>query len=107
VGYSNGANIAASMLLLLPGVLAAAVLLRPMVPLEPEPLPDLMGTPVFIGAARFDQIVQSQQSERLAQLLEAAGADVTINWHPGNHALSLEDVRAAQGWLNERMKDEG
>jgi phospholipase/carboxylesterase/glyoxalase family protein len=103
VGYSNGANIAVSMLLLGPGMLSAAVLLRPMVPLEPEPLPDLRATPIFIGAARIDQIVEPQQSERLAHLLEQAGADVTLNWHAGNHALSHEDVRAAQAWLQRKQ----
>ncbi|MEX1159153.1 MAG: alpha/beta hydrolase, partial [Thermomicrobiales bacterium] len=56
VGYSNGANIASSMLLLRPGTLAGAVLLRPMVPLEPDSPPDLSGTPVYLGAGRLDPI---------------------------------------------------
>ncbi len=99
VGYSNGANIAASLMLLHPAVLAAAILFRPMVPLEPETGPDLRGKQAFIAAARFDQLVPPQQSERLAELLQAAGADVTLHWQPGTHALAAQDVEAATAWL--------
>jgi predicted esterase len=99
VGYSNGANIAASMLLLRPGVLAGAILLRPMVPLEPEEMPDLSGVSLFIGSGRFDQLVPPEEGERLATLLRSAGADVSLHWHAGGHALSMEDIQAAQAWL--------
>jgi predicted esterase len=101
VGYSNGANIAASTLLLRPGTLRAAVLLHPMVPLVPDPLPDLRGTPVFIGAGRADPIVPAAQTERLALLLQSAGASVTLAWQPGGHALSLPELQAAQTWLQQ------
>ena len=69
VGYSNGANIAASILLLNPGLLKGAVLFHPMVPLVPEVLPDLSTLPIFIGAARHDEIVPPEETERLATLL--------------------------------------
>jgi phospholipase/carboxylesterase len=99
VGFSNGANIAASMLLLCPGVLAGAVLFHPMVPFVPERLPDLAYTPIFISAGRMDPIVSISQTERLATLLRESGADVTTHWHNGGHAITHEDVRIAQTWL--------
>jgi predicted esterase/catechol 2,3-dioxygenase-like lactoylglutathione lyase family enzyme len=100
VGYSNGANIAASMLLLRPYTLSAAVLLRPMVPLEPPQLPSLSGIPIFIAAGRNDSLVSPEETERLVKMLQAAGAEVTLSWHPGGHALSGEDVQAAKEWLS-------
>ena len=69
-GYSNGANIASSLLLLHPGLLKGAVLFHPMVPFIPEVLPDLSTLPLFIGAARHDEIVPPEQTERLATLLQ-------------------------------------
>jgi predicted esterase len=102
VGFSNGANIAASMLLLRPGVLAGAVLFRPMVPLVPEQLPDLTHTPIFISAGRMDPIVPISQTEQLATLLQESGADVTTHWHNGGHAITHEDVRVAQAWLRKK-----
>ena len=100
VGYSNGANIAASVLLLRPGVLCAAILLRPMVPLEPAVLPDLSGVPVFIAAGRFDPIVPSSNTQRLVTLLEMAGAQVALRWQPGGHGLEREEIEAAREWLS-------
>jgi predicted esterase len=103
VGYSNGANIAASMLLRRPQVLAAAVLFHPMVPFVPEEPPFLVGKAVFIGAGRADTLVPAAQTEQLAAILEAAGADVTIYWHAGGHALSAGEVHAAADWLRRRQ----
>ena len=99
VGYSNGANIAASLLLLHPGVLRGAVLFRPMVPLVPESGPQLGGTPVFIGAGRHDQIVSAARTAQLARLLESAGAKVTVHVEPAGHPLTDDDVAAARAWL--------
>lgn len=98
-GFSNGANIAAALLLLHSEVLYAAVLLHPMVPLVPEILPDLAGTAVFIGAGRRDPIASEAETERLAALLREAGADVTLAWQPGGHALTREEADAAAIWL--------
>ena len=102
VGFSNGANIAASMLLRRPGVLRGAVLLSPMVPFEPDALPDLGGTGVFIGAGRADPIAPPAQAEQLAALLRRAGAEVTLHWQPGGHALTAGEVSAAQQWVMQR-----
>lgn len=99
VGYSNGANIAASLLLLRPSILAGAILFHPMVPIDPEPLPDLSGTPVFIGAGRTDPLVPQAETERLATLLQKCGATVTQSWQPGGHQLNQHEVNAAREWL--------
>ncbi|HUX86093.1 MAG TPA: alpha/beta hydrolase [Chloroflexota bacterium] len=101
VGYSNGANIAASTLLLRSIILSKAILFHPMVPLVPESLPDLNGRAVFIGAGRRDPIAVPDQSEQLAQLLARTGADVTIHWENGGHALARGEVEAAREWLRQ------
>ena len=99
VGFSNGANIAASLLFRRPGLLRGAVLFSPMMPFEPEALPRLDGTSVFIGAGRTDQIAPVAQAERLAALLRDAGADVTVHWEPGGHALTRAELAAAHEWI--------
>jgi len=99
VGYSNGANIAASILLLRPTVLSAAILFRAMVPLAPEVQPDLGSTSVFIGAGSLDPIVPASNTKELVDLLRAAGADVTIRFFQSGHELTGNDVDAAREWL--------
>ncbi len=99
VGFSNGANIAASLLLRRPGLLRGAVLLSPMVPFEPEVLPDLTGTAVFIGAGRADTIVPAALTERLAELLRKAGATVSIHWEAGGHQVTEGEVQVARKWI--------
>ena len=99
VGFSNGANIAASLLLLRPGVLSAAVLFKAQLPLEPEERPDLSGTSVFISAGRADELIDPAETEALVELLRAAGAVVDVHWQEGGHALILEEVEAARVWL--------
>jgi phospholipase/carboxylesterase len=99
VGFSNGANIAASMMFSHPRVLEAAVLFRAMVPFEPETPLDLSGKRVFIGAGRTDPLVSTAGTERLAELLRAAGAAVAVEWQPVGHNLTNADVAAAQTWL--------
>jgi predicted esterase len=99
VGYSNGANIASSLLLLHPGLLKGAVLFHPMVPFVPDVVPDLSNVPIFIGAARHDEIVPPEETERLTTLLENCRADVSVYWGPGGHGLSPAEVEAARRWL--------
>ncbi len=99
VGFSNGANIAASLLLLRPGILSGAILFRPMVPLVPETLPRLNGVPVFVAAGRQDPIVPPANTEQLVELLREAGAEVAVHLGPGGHALTDGDVAAARRWL--------
>ena len=101
VGFSNGANIAASLLLLAPGSLAGAVLFRAMVPLVPDPLPTLAGASVLVSAGRGDPLVNPAETERLAALLEAAGARVTLEWQQAGHNLANGDITAAKAWLGQ------
>ena len=99
LGYSNGANIASAIMLLRPGVLRRGVLLRAMVPLEPEPLPSIDGTRVLISNGRMDPIVSPDETERLAKLLQRAGADVEVHWQPAGHQLMPGDFAVAKTWL--------
>jgi predicted esterase len=100
VGYSNGANIAASVILLHPHYLAAAVLFRVMVPFVPDLIRDFSHLSVFIGAGRLDPIAPSGQVEELGDIFESGGADVTISWSQGGHELGEDDVYAARTWLS-------
>ena len=99
VGFSNGANIAGSVLLTEPDTFDGAVLFRPMVPFVPEEPLSLSDKAVFIGAGTNDPIVPRDQPERLADLLRVFGAEVTLAWQPGGHALTRGDVSAAYDWL--------
>ena len=99
LGYSNGANIAASLLLLRPGVLAGAVLLRPMTPLIPEPLPSLDGVPVWLGGGRKDTMIPPAKTQELAELLALAGANVQTHWSQLGHELGQAELREAHCWL--------
>jgi phospholipase/carboxylesterase len=99
VGYSNGANVAASTILLHPGLLRAAVLFRAMVPFEPDLTPDLSGMPIFLAAGRMDRMIPPDNAQRLADILLEAGADVDLRWRNVGHPLTYEDVSEAKQWL--------
>jgi phospholipase/carboxylesterase len=99
VGYSNGANIAAAMLLLRPEILPIAILFRAMVPLHPETEPNLSSVRVWIGAGDQDPIVPASETKHLAELLRRAGADVTIRFAKAGHGLTNDDLEAARHWL--------
>jgi phospholipase/carboxylesterase len=99
VGYSNGANIAAAMLLLRPELLRAAILFRAMVPLHPDKLPNLSSVRVWIGAGDQDPIVPASETKDLAELLRRAGADVTIRFAKAGHGLTNDDLEVARHWL--------
>ena len=100
VGYSNGANIAASLMLLHPDLLRAAVLFRAMVPFEPEETPDLSGVPVFLAAGRRDTMIPPDNTERLAAILQEAGADLDLRWKNTGHPLTYEEIEEAREWLS-------
>ncbi|MBX5477254.1 MAG: alpha/beta hydrolase [Clostridia bacterium] len=101
VGYSNGANIAASLLLLEPGTLAAAVLFRPMVPLVPPQPPSLQGTRVLVLSGRHDPLITGDHPKRLTDLLRDAGADVTLQWANAGHEIHADEVEVARAWLQD------
>ena len=101
VGFSNGANIAAALLLTRPQVLHGAVLLRAMLPFEPEPLPDLAGKPVLLLSGSNDTMISAAGRERLAAVLQAAGADLVYKVLPTGHNLTQNDLNLAAQWLKE------
>jgi phospholipase/carboxylesterase len=101
VGYSNGANIAACVLLLRPESLAGAILFRAMVPLEPDKPPDLATVRVWIGAGNHDPIIPTMETQRLVDLLRTGGADVTIRFLNAGHGLTPDDISLSRGWLRE------
>src|SRR5947209_45125 len=98
LGYSNGANVASTVMLIEPGVIQGAVLLRPMVVYEPPEKVDLTGSSVFISAGRMDAIVPSDSVERLADMFRSANADVTLKWQISGHNLLPSEIREAADW---------
>jgi len=102
VGFSNGANIAWSLLLRRPDLLSGAVLMRAMLPFDPQPVPELGGVPVLILAGAADPIVPAAQRDRLAALLKQAGADVTYHIVPAGHGLTERDIDLVREWLAAR-----
>ena len=99
VGFSNGANAAASLLLRRPGVLREAVLFRAMTPFEPATPPGLHGARVFMSNGRNDPFAPEPSAARLAALLRESGADVTLRWDDRGHTITHDEVRAAREWL--------
>ena len=99
VGYSNGANIAASLLLLRPDTLSAAILFRAMLPLIPETQVSLSSVRVWIGAGAHDPIVATSETKRLAEFLRHVGAVVTMHYFEAGHELTPADVKSAQRWM--------
>lgn len=99
VGYSNGANIAASILFQYTNGLRGAILHHPMVPLRGITLPDLNGVPVFISAGTNDPICSRSETEELTALLEGAGATVEVHWENYGHQLTRTEVEAAAAWF--------
>ena len=100
VGFSNGANIAATLLLRHPHLLRGAVLFAPMVTLNDPPMVDLSGVGVFVAAGRVDPIVPREQVERLAEQFIERGADVELRWHPGGHGIDAHILAQASAWLS-------
>ncbi|MCG9895594.1 MAG: alpha/beta hydrolase [Fimbriimonadaceae bacterium] len=101
LGYSNGANMAAALMLAGLWKPDAAVLLRPMIPFEPESLPDLAGTRILIAAGKHDLICRPSAAMRLEDALRDAGADVDILWSEAGHGLTREDILAVAEFLGE------
>jgi phospholipase/carboxylesterase len=102
VGYSNGANIASSLLLLRPEVLFSAVLFRPMVPLMPERIPNLETKNILMAAGDRDPIVPRQQTEILYRLFKEGRANVLLHWQKNSgHQLGYDEISAAKRWLSQ------
>jgi predicted esterase len=102
LGFSNGANVAVSLLVRHPSLLRGAALLRPMLPYEPDPGLQLAGTDVLIAAGEGDPYSSPEQTARLATVLGEAGADVTVRVEPrAGHNLGQGDLATLGGWVSE------
>src|SRR5215213_8877108 len=102
VGYSNGANIASSLLILRTEVLSSAVLFRPMIPLTPEKIPNLETKNIFMAAGERDPIVPREQTEMLYLLFKKGGANVFLRWQKNSgHVLDYDEISAAREWLSQ------
>jgi phospholipase/carboxylesterase len=99
LGYSNGANILASVLFAAPELLDGVVLLHPLIPFTPPPAPGLAGKRILITAGRQDPIAPAPATEALAAWLTAQGADLALAWQPGGHTLTPPELAAARDFL--------
>lgn len=99
LGYSNGANIASTVMFTEPSLLRGAILFRPMVVLDISEKNSLAGRSVFIAAGRLDPIVPGHQPEELATMFRDRAAAVTISWQLGGHNLTPADIREAAQWF--------
>ncbi|MGP4075252.1 alpha/beta hydrolase [Halobacillus sp. K22] len=103
IGYSNGANIAGSLLFHYEKSLKGALLFHPMVPRRGIELAFQKDLPVFIGAGENDPICPAQETVDLKQLLEEAGAQVTDHWESSGHQLTESEVKAGKSWYEAHL----
>jgi len=103
LGYSNGANIAVSLILEHPHHLSGAVLFRAMVPFTPDLVRDTSQVSAFLSSGTRDPIVPRDNVLRLSEILQAGGAQVSLHWHNGGHELGRDDLEAAQKWLGQQQ----
>jgi predicted esterase len=103
VGYSNGANIAASLLLRRPESLAGAILFRAMVPYSPTVMPDLSNKSIILLEGLYDPIVSKTEAQRLLEIFTNAQSNVTLKWQDSGHNLTNEDIIAAKKWLGKYL----
>jgi phospholipase/carboxylesterase len=104
VGFSNGANIAASLLLSQPEALSGAVLLRAMLPFEPVSMPSLTGKPVLLLSGSSDQMISAASTQRLVEVLQTSGADLEYKTLPTGHGLTRNDLFLATQWLQRSLE---
>ncbi|MDB5539962.1 MAG: Esterase [Devosia sp.] len=99
LGYSNGANILASVLFEAPEQFDAAVIMHPLIPFTPKPQPGLKGKRAIITAGRRDPIAPASSAEALAAYFKAQGAETTLFWHEGGHEIRREELLAIRDFL--------
>jgi len=99
VGYSNGANIASSLLMRRPDLVKRAVLLRPMLLPAPDETPNLSGSAALILAGISDHLLPLDETEKMGQQLQNFGAQVTFVAQPAGHGLINADLNAASDWV--------
>jgi phospholipase/carboxylesterase len=100
LGYSNGANILASVVFAAPSLFDAAVLMHPLIPFEPVVKGSLAGRRILVTAGKRDPICPPNLTARLEAYLRADGADVTVEWHDGGHEVQSNEIEAARRFLS-------
>jgi phospholipase/carboxylesterase len=105
IGFSNGANIAASLLLLRPDIFEGAILFRAMIPLVPNPLPDLSNKKILLSAGVNDPIVSRMETESLYRLFQNANTNIVLKWQNSSHNLIQEDIVAARKWISNNFSN--
>ena len=100
IGFSNGANIAASLLLLHPDIFQGAILFRAIVPLIPNHLPNLSTKKILLSAGLNDPIVSRTETENLYRLFQKTNANITLKWQNSSHNLIQEDMLIAKRWIS-------
>jgi phospholipase/carboxylesterase len=103
LGYSNGANIAGSLLFHYQNALRGAMLLHPMVPRRGVEMPDLTNISVFISAGANDPICPPEETKELHTILESAHADVQVHWENYGHQLTYSELEAAREWYQKNL----
>src|SRR6476620_10595020 len=103
VGFSNGANIAVSLLLSNSETIKGAILLRAMVPFVPDKIPDLSDKKVLLSAGMFDPIVSKSQTEALLKIFQKSRVDVTLKWQQSGHNLTEADIIDSKEWLSKNI----
>jgi phospholipase/carboxylesterase len=106
IGYSNGANIAASLMYHHEKAINGAILLHAMVPRRGVQIPDLSKTPIFIGAGTNDPIIPQAETKELANAFRNANADVTEHWGEAGHQLTREEIVKAREWFDQNYRNE-
>ncbi|MGK5507702.1 alpha/beta hydrolase [Brevibacillus formosus] len=106
IGYSNGANIIASLLFHYQNVFRGAILHHPMIPLRGIQVPDLSDIPIFIGAGKNDPIGSPRETEELQSLLRDSGAVVRVHWENNGHQLIYDEAKAAASWFREKFQNQ-
>lgn len=103
IGYSNGANIAASLLYHFKDTLRGAILFHAMVPLRGIDVPDLSNTPIFIGAGKYDPLIPQAETKELIEVLRKANSSVQEIWTEGGHELRREEIEEAKAWFDQNF----
>jgi len=104
IGYSNGANIAGSLIFHYPSLFKAAILFHPMVPLRNMKIDSLKNLPIFIGAGIKDPICSVAETNELTEILLKNKAEVSVNWYQFGHALSQDEINDARVWFQKNIK---
>ncbi|RFB90879.1 esterase [Rhizobium leguminosarum bv. trifolii] len=100
LGFSNGANILANVLIE-KGIFDAAVLMHPLIPFQPEAQATLAGRKVLVTAGRRDPIAPVPVTEALSEHLKNRGADVKTVWHPGGHEIAPLEIDAVRDFFSD------